>query len=74
MLVWLIVPFMIFAVFDPSPLTVCKLQFFYIICKEESPRQTGKTSSKVSYQQCSLRTSPLKAFQLQMLSYDADNE
>ena len=22
-LVWLIVPFMIFAVFDPSPLTVC---------------------------------------------------
>ena len=23
MLVWLMVPFMIFAVFDPSPLTVC---------------------------------------------------
>ena len=32
MLVWLIVPFMIFAVFDPSPLTMCvyKLQFFCI--------------------------------------------
>jgi len=33
MLVWLIVPFMIFAVFDPSPLTVCmKCSFFtYIV-------------------------------------------
>jgi len=31
MLVWLIVPFMIFAVFDPSPLTVCtNCSFFYI--------------------------------------------
>jgi len=51
------------------------------ICKEDwSPRQTRKTFSEVAYsascEQCSspqsaLRTSPLKAFQLQILSYDA---
>ena len=49
----------------------------FLSAKKMKSRQTGKTSSEVAYEQCSspqlLRTSPLKAFQLQILSYDANN-
>ena len=46
MLVWLIVPFMIFAVFDPSPLTVCKLQFFISSVKKKVRGKLGKLLQK----------------------------
>jgi len=42
-LVWLIAPFMIFAVLDPSPLTVCiNCSFWATVCKTVRPMLSGR--------------------------------